>query len=184
MSKKFPLLASKSVRVLPFEQRHLTPHYVSWLNDPEVVQFSEQRHYTHTLATCTQYFEAMQESTDFFLAIEAVGESFSHIGNIGVSFDLHNAVADVSIMVGEKRVWGRGHATAAWNAVLFELLKNQGIRKVVAGTMAVNEPMIRLMKRSGMHVESTRCRHFIWEGKEVDMVQAALFFDNILKMET
>ena len=66
-------------------------------------------------------------------------------------------------------------ASVAWSAVMTEMLENQGVRKLTAGTMSVNEPMLRLIKRSGMHIEAIRSKHFIWENKEVDMVQAAIF---------
>ncbi|KTD24318.1 putative N-acetyltransferase [Legionella lansingensis] len=182
MSKIFPVLESGDIRIVKFERKHLTQRYVSWLNDPEVVKFSEQRYYEHTLATCTSYFEAVEKTTDHFLAIEALTPNLGHIGNIGVAIDIHNRVADMSIIVGEKKAWGTGLATTAWSAVLRELLMNQGIRKVTAGTMAMNESMLRLMKRSGMKIEARRARHFIWEGKEVDLVQSAIFNNELMSI--
>lgn len=169
----FPVLRFADGVVRPFEQRHLTPRYVSWLNDPEVVRYSEQRHRTHTLDSCQAYFDSFAGSPDHFLAIEA--DRHGHVGNIGISVDVSNAVADVSIIVGEKAVWGTGIASQAWCAVIDMLLKGRSVRKVTAGTMSVNEPMLRLMARSGMVVEAIRKRQALWEGKEVDMVYAAAF---------
>lgn len=160
-------------RVVRFAERHLTEHYVGWLNDPEVVRYSEQRHRRHTLDSCRAYFESFARSPHHFLAIEA--ERHGHVGNIGVTIDEPNAVADVSIIVGEKAVWGTGIASEAWCAIVQVLIREGQIRKVTAGTMAVNEPMLRLMARSGMTVEATRKRQALWEGQEVDMVYAAIF---------
>ena len=175
----FPVLDLENIRIVNFQTHHLTSRYVSWLNDPEVVQFSEQRHREHTLLTCANYFESIQQSNGHFLAIETTVDGLGHIGNIGVSIDPHNLIADISIIIGEKKAWGKGFGSIAWNAVLKEMLKNQGLRKITAGTMSVNEPMLRLMNRSGMHVESIRRNHFLWENKEVDLVQAAIFSDGI-----
>jgi len=172
---QFPVLNVESIRIVPFQRHHLTSRYVSWLNDPEVVQFSEQRHYNHTMESCEQYLASMQEGNGHFLAIETLMDDLGHIGNIGVSIDRHNRLADMSIIIGEKQAWGRGFASVAWSAVMTEMLENQGVRKLTAGTMSVNEPMLRLIKRSGMHIEAIRSKHFIWENKEVDMVQAAIF---------
>lgn len=177
-TKDIQILTAENVRVVPFSRHHLTQRYVSWLNDPEVVQFSEQRHHEHTLSTCTRYFEGIQKTDRYFFAIETSMYDIGHIGNIGVSIDAYNHLADMSIIVGEKRVWGKGLATAAWNVVLTEMLKRQGIRKVTAGTMAVNEAMLRLMQRSGMQIEAVRRHHFLWQGQEVDLVQAAIFGGN------
>jgi [ribosomal protein S5]-alanine N-acetyltransferase len=174
----FPRLDLDEVSVLPFEPRHMTQRYVSWLNDADVVRYSEQRHRQHTLESCAAYVEGMRSSGNPLLAIEARHGELGHIGNIGISIDRPNGIADVSIIVGEKRAWGTGLASQAWCAVLAELLAHQRIRKVTAGTMSVNEPMLRLMSRSSMQVESVRRRQFVWNGSEVDLVQAARFFDD------
>ncbi len=169
----FPTLTFAGGLVRPFEERHLTERYVGWLNDPEVVRYSEQRHRAHSLDSCRSYFESFAGSADHFLAIE--GEPHGHVGNIGVSIDKANGVADVSIIVGEKAVWGSGIGSKAWCAVVDALLADPAIRKVTAGTMSVNEPMLRLMARSGMAVEAVRKRQFICGGAEVDMVYGAAF---------
>ena len=171
----FPTLSLKSCRVMPFEARHLMPRYVAWLNDPDVVRYSEQRHGRHTLESCRRYFESLRSTSDYFLAIEADDVHLGHIGNIGVAVDLPNRVADVSILVGEKRAWGTGLATVAWCGVLKELFQAQQIRKATAGTMAVNDPMLRLMSRSGMHIEGVKSRQFLLDGQEIDLVMASAF---------
>jgi RimJ/RimL family protein N-acetyltransferase len=160
---------------MPFTPRHLTQRYVGWLNDPEVVRYSEQRHRLHTLDSCRSYFASFEGSDSHFLAIEAADEALGHIGNITVSVDRHNQMADLSIMIGEKTAWGGGFATAAWCAVMEDQLGRAGLRKITAGTMSVNTSMVKLMERSGMTIEARRARHFLYEGIEVDLVQAARF---------
>lgn len=61
-----------------------------------------------------------------------------------------------------------------------EMLQNHAIWKLTAGTMSVNEPMLRLIKRSGMQIEAIRPKHFVWGNKEVDMVQAAKYSESII----
>lgn len=172
-SREFPLLADGEVTVRPFTASHLTARYVAWLNDPEVVRYSEQRHRRHTLASCEEYFAAQQQSADYFLAIETT--SAGHVGNLGVSVDRHNGCADMAIVVGDRSVWGRGVAPRAWLLVQCQLLGPLGFRKVSAGTMATNTAMLRLMARSGMTVECVRPRHFLWEGQEVDLIHGAIY---------
>lgn len=158
-----------------FSERHLTERYVGWLNDPETVRYSEQRHRKHTRESCAGYFHAMRASSDLFLAIEAYDPALGHIGNISISFDDFNKSADVSIMIGEPAARGGGFATLAWNAAVETILETEGLRRVTAGTMATNEPMIALMKRSGMTIDAIRPRAFLLEGAEVDLVLASKF---------
>lgn len=169
----FGMLRFERGFVQPFERRHLTPTYVSWLNDPEIVRYSEQRHHVHTVESCRAYLESFAGSVDQFLAIES--DVHGHVGNIGISFDAANGVADVAIMVGDRAVWGTGLGSEAWCAVIAAVCARADIRKVTAGTMAVNQPMLRLMARSGMVVEAVRKRQVLCEGQEVDMIYAAIF---------
>lgn len=167
-------------RVVRFAERHLTNRYVGWLNDPDVVRYSEQRHRAHTAESCRAYYASFADSSDQFLAIElgAGNDRLQHVGNMSVTLDVPNRVADVSIILGEKSVWGSGVGTRAWTAVVEHLLSAGGVRKVTAGTMSVNGPMLRLMQRSGMTIEAVRAKQFLWEGREVDLVLAARFAAN------
>lgn len=163
--------------VSAFRDALLTERYVGWLNDPAVVRFSEQRHRQHTLDSCARYLTDMRASDGLFLSIEVVEGKSWHIGNMSVAVDKPNSSADLSIMIGEREAWGRGYASVAWNAMIRQLLWEIGLRRVTAGTMEVNEPMIRLMRRSGMRLDGVRPRHFLWEGREVGLVTASRFRD-------
>ncbi len=166
-------LTTPRLRIVTFSEKHLTARYVSWLNDPEVVRYSEQRHKRHTLESCRAYFESFEGTPNMFLAIEKK-EDGKHIGNINVYFDTPNNTADMGIIIGEKAEWGRGYASEAWNAVISHLLAT-GIRKITAGTMASNKAMLALMKKAGMVPDGTFNRQFLWEGDEIDMVHFAIF---------
>lgn len=170
-----PQLQFPGGRVVPFTERHLTQRYVDWLNDLQVVRYSEQRHRQHTLDSCREYFESFHGSPHEFLAIEAYEEGLGHIGNIAVAVDIENRVGDISIIVGEQRARGHGLGTGAWCTVVDTLLAGGRLRKVTAGTMATNAPMLRLLNRSGMHIEGRRARQFLLDGTEVDLILAARF---------
>lgn len=175
LSAEQPSLETDRLVLAPFSESHLTGAYVSWLNDPEVVRYSEQRHHTHTLAECRTYVERFKDSPDWLLAVTVKGDPLKHIGNLVVEFDLNNLTAEMTILIGEKTVWGKGYGTEAWSAVLEDLLTNRGIRKVSAGTMAANEGMLRIMDRSGMTEEARLRAHFLFEGQDMDIVRAAAF---------
>jgi RimJ/RimL family protein N-acetyltransferase len=170
---EFPVITDGSIRVLPFGEEHLTERYVGWLNDPEVVRYSEQRHGQHSLESSRQYFEAQKKSENWFLAIESLEDVPVHIGNLGVLVNRANKLADVSIMVGDKDYWGTGAGNRAWQLVLDTLLDELGFRMVIARTLVVNKPMIRVMERSGMTIDSSLPRRFFWEGRKVDVICAS-----------
>jgi ribosomal-protein-alanine N-acetyltransferase len=171
------VLTAERLDLRPFSEEYLTSRYVAWLNDPETVRYSEQRHRRHTLETCRAYFESFANTASFFWAIVAHDKELGHIGNMTATVDHANAVADLAIMIGEARARGRGFGLEAWSCACNFLLTKARMRKVTAGTMAINVPMLRVMARSGMIEEGRRRLQFLHEGKAVDVVLAAAFAD-------
>lgn len=170
-----PMIQTKRLQLHPFAERHLTPQYLAWLNDSELMRFSEQRYRSHTIESCRSYWLSFAESPNFFWAIEEVEIGLGHIGNMNAYVDVHNGLADLGIVIGEKRGQGCGYALEAWMSVCNFLFQECGVRKISAGTLAVNEPMLRLMRRAGMKDDGIRRSHFIFEGTPVDVIHMAVF---------
>jgi len=145
------------------------------LNDKTLMRFSEQRHRTHTLESGRAYWRSFEGTPHYFWALEAQDASLGHIGNLNAYVDMNNQVADLGILLGEPAARGRGLALEAWvNACAF-LIEQVGIRKVTAGMLAVNTPMLQLARRAGMVRDGRRRRQYLWEGQEVDIVHTAVF---------
>lgn len=158
-----------------FKEEYLSERYVGWLNDPEIVRYSEQRHREHTIESCRQYMNSFQGTPHFFWAVFKSHDRPEHIGNINAFIDPHNLTADIGIMIGERTIQGQGYGAEAWLGVCGFLFETQNIRKITAGTISTNIPMIRLMKKAGMVEDGIRKRHYIYDGKEVDVIHMALF---------
>lgn len=177
-----PIIYTSRLEIVPFEAEHCTDHYISWLNDPDVVRYSEQRHRRHTRQSCETYYQSFLESTcpHYFWAILIKTSSEQenpkqHIGTLTAYLDVANQVADVGIMIGKKSLWGCGYGLEAWQATLNYLLTQQNVRKVTAGMIAPNQAMFKLTQKSGMHLDGRRVRHYSWEGIEVDIIYTAIF---------
>jgi RimJ/RimL family protein N-acetyltransferase len=168
-------IESDRLKIVPFSEEYLTPSYVGWLNDPEVVRFSEQRHHVHTLESCREYMKSFFGTANHFWAVVTKDNELGHIGNINAYVDVYNSVADLGILIGERRAWRQGYGSEAWNAVCGYLLKELRIRKITAGTLSVNTAMLRVMRRAGMMEDGRRIRHRLYEGSETDVVYASLF---------
>ena len=176
------MILTPRLRIVPFAEQHLTERYVGWLNDPEVVRFSEQRFVRHTLASCRAYWSSFEGSHNCFWAIELAGGDTSerHIGNINAYVDRNNGLADVGILIGDRRIWGKGCGAEAWRAVCNWLFTHLNMRKITAGTLSCNLGMLAIMDRTGMVDDGKRVRHYLFEGEEVDMVYRAMFNSNLL----
>ena len=148
--------------------RLVLPRHPVWLNDPEVVRYSEQRHVRHTAESCAAYLETFDFETSFVWGIVS---GFDHIGNITARIDQFNDTADIGILIGERGCWGQGYGAEAWRAVCDYMLTR--VRKVEAGTMGCNAGMLRVFHKTGMVIEGHRRAHFMVDGQPVDLTMAA-----------
>ena len=163
------------LRLVPFAPRHLTRRYLAWLINPDNLRYSEQRHRHHTLASCRRYLASLRGTPHCFWAIEARDPRLGHIGNLNAYLDPANGTADLGILLGEPGARGAGFALEAWVNVCAHLIEARGVRKVTAGMLAANAPMARLARRAGMRRDGRRRRQYLCEGRESDVVYAALF---------
>lgn len=162
-------LRGELVDVRLFRPDDITDAYVAWLNDPVVVRYSNQRFRTHDRHSCTAYLSTFAGSDNLFLGVRR-RDTGQAIGTMTVYFSRHHRTADVGIMIGARDAWGRGYGQDAWSTVVNWLADRPGMRKVTAGALASNAPMIRLMERSGMAREAVRPRQELVDGEPVDIV--------------
>jgi len=172
------------LKIVLFEERHLTERYVSWLNDSETMRFSEQRHVKHTLASCREYWQSFKGTKNYFWAIEKLDLQHTHIGNMNAYLDERHNIADVGLLIGERSSWGKGLGTEAFGAACTFLFSAHSLRKITAGTVSANKGMLNIMWRSGMVEDGRRVRHFVYDNVETDLVFGALFRESWAAMKT
>lgn len=175
------LLQGQRVRLRPFTAADITDAYVAWLNEPEVVRYSNQRFVRHTRESCRRYFEGFGEgSPNLFASLRVAKPDASERGEIPVGTltayrSLQHGTADVGILLGERAVWGQGIGLEAWRLLTDWLLTTPGLRKVTAGTLACNLAMISVAERSGMQREGVRAAQEVVAGVPADIVFFARF---------
>jgi ribosomal-protein-alanine N-acetyltransferase len=168
-------IRTKRLLITPFSKRHLTERYVGWLNDHELMRFSEQRHKAHTMESCYAYWQSFEGTSNYFWAIEEVEHNFGHIGNINAYVDKNNLLADIGILIGEKKAHKRRYGIEAWIGVCHFLFQKAGMRKITAGTLSANLPMLKLARHVGMIEDGVRKMHYVNNNQEVDIIYMALF---------
>lgn len=162
-----PEIQTTRTTIVPFTVDHITPDYIAWLNDPVTVRYSQQRLRSHDEPSCHAFLKGFDGSANHFCAVTTEREG--HIGNISTTVDVHNQVADVSILIGEKSLWGQGYGCEMWCAVMQSLFA-LNIRLVTGGCVALNKGMINLMEKAEMKPYYTRKDFFLIDGQSVDSV--------------
>lgn len=149
--------------------------FAKWLNDPEIIKYSEQRHRKHTPETQLDYWHSSATVEPNLVYIisrfipSEVPDMLSPIGSVAVRVDQSNNVANVGIMIGDKSQWGKGYGFEAWECVCNYLICEKGTRKIEAGMMSLNAPMIRICTKYGMRHEAIVQGHFLLNGQPVSM---------------
>ena len=166
-------MESERLRLRAFTPGDIQANYVAWLNDPQVVQFSNQRFYKHSEASCRQYLASFAHTDNRFLAIE---DKLTHelMGTLTMYINLNHQTADIGILIGNTYHWGKGVGYEAFSLAVESLLQVK-MRKVTAGTMACNLGMIKVMEKCGMSLEATRTAQEILDGQAVDLLYFAKF---------
>jgi ribosomal-protein-alanine N-acetyltransferase len=168
-----PLEGTK-VRLRAFQSGDITPTYLSWLNNPLVVRYSNQRFFQHTLETSRRYLENFAGSTNHFIAI-CDRDHEALIGTLTIHRNLHHGTADIGILLGDPASWGRGFGLDAFFTVTQALERSGQVRKLTAGTLSVNKGMLRIIERAGFELEAVRRGQELLDGQPVDVVYYARF---------
>ena len=174
MFNKFPTIEGSKVILKTFDLSHIDDEYISWLNDPIVVQYSNQRFRTHTRDSCVEYFNSFDGTNNYFNLIVSKLDGKA-IGTMSIYVAEQHQTADVGIMIGARRAWGVGHGLDAWNRTLQWLFAELKIRKVTAGTLDCNSAMIKVMEKSGMQLEARRPKQELHNGVPHDLVYYGIF---------
>lgn len=164
--KKDKIILTSNLMLRPFTYKDITPKYIRWLNDKELMKYSDQKFTKHTRTSCVKYFSSFKGTDNLFLAVIKDGR---HIGNITVDINKNHSVADIRILMSE-----HGYGTEAFKAVCDYLL-SKNIRKITAGTLSINIPMLRVMEKCGMVDDGIRKCQCMHENREADIVYKALF---------
>lgn len=144
--KVTPVLFTRRLTLDPYTVESVTERHVRWLNDPDIVVFSDQLFKRHTLKTQRAYAKTLEEDPNRHGWLLRVGGE-KDIGTITATID-RGRVADMGILLGEE--YEQGYATEAWLVVMQWLLADAGMKLVTCGCRKGNVSMRLLAQRVGM----------------------------------
>lgn len=169
----FPLSGSK-VELSIFNADDITDDYVSWLNDPSIVMYSNQRFKVHTRESSRLYLKSIAQADAIFIAIKDI-QTNKMIGTMTSYLNVYHHTADIGIMLGDKSYWGQGIGRQSWKMLMDFLLYKANVRKVTGGTLSCNHGMISIMEGLGMLPDGVRISQEIVAGRSQDIIHYAAF---------
>ena len=172
--KRALLLAGRLTLMRPFIADDISTDYLDWLSDPEVMRFSNQRFRKHTRESALAYLKSFARSGNLFLSIY-LAESRRLVGTINAYLSQYHQTADMGLLIGDRSCWGSGIGLDAWSTLQDYLLSDCRLRKVTGGTLRCNVGMVKIMERSGMHLEAVRKRQELVDKVPQDILYYAKF---------
>jgi len=168
------VLQGKKVLLRHFTKQDIDDTYISWLNNPDVVRFSNQRFLKHDRKSSLHYLASFKSTDNLFISICQLPDG-KPVGTMTAYMAKPHGTVDVGILIGDKSVWGSGIGQDAWDTLMNWLFEHNNIRKLTAGTLAGNYGMIKIMERAGMHQEAIRKEQEIVNKQAMDILCYAKF---------
>ena len=176
------MIRGTKIRLRALEHDDL-PHFVRWINDPEVRRFMIMR-YPLSMTEEEGWWEGfLQRKNDYIFAIEA--EDKTYIGNVGLhGIERENRRAVLGIIIGEKAYWGQGYGTDAIRTMLQWAFGYLNLNRVTLNVYSYNERAIRCYQKCGFQHEGTmRKAHYI-DGQYFDEWVMGILRDEFLARRT
>ena len=173
-----PVLADERMRLAPFLPEHVCQAYVGWLNDPDVVRFTEARFAPHTVATARAYVAENLASDNAYLWRILGGEDAEgiHVGNLRLgNIDRHHRRGTIALIIGAAEARGQGIGPRAIELAAAYGFEQLGLDKIFAGMYANNTPSIRAFAKAGFEPEARLRGHHVYQGARIDGVIMARF---------
>ncbi len=138
-------IKGRRVTLAPFEPEQITARYIAWLNDPDVNRYSRRHGKTTCEAEARAWLESLVDD-ERVLAVHVPG--FGHVGNVKYGpVDWQGRRADISILIGERELWGQSVGAEAVYLVSRHLFETVGLERVDAGSY--NPAFVRLVEKLG-----------------------------------
>ena len=110
MKKDVKIDIDNNIQLRTLIKIDVTEKYVAWLNDYEIMKYTEQKYFEHFFSSVSDFVEQKYNSeNDLLFGIFFDG---THIGNIKLGpIRFEHMSAEVSYFIGEKKFWGKGIAS-------------------------------------------------------------------------
>lgn len=136
-----------NILLRPLSEKDVTLEYVSWLNDPEIRRYLGIRHRTPPFdrEDIVKFLRDCIHNRRFHWGICVDGR---HVGNISCSaWSNENGWIDMSFIIGDKAIHGKGIATLSVGAAMKYLFDIKKFNRIQAHAVIENTQSLRLMEK-------------------------------------
>lgn len=172
---KTTFLTGKNIYLRPLEEKDIEGNYVAWLNDPEVCSYNSHHVFPYTHEGAKNYIKTVSKSPSAIVLAIVLKKNNMHIGNISLqNINYINRSAELAILIGEKKYWGRGYSKEAAYLIVNHGFQEINLHRIYCGTSAKNTAMQKLADFLGMKEEGRRREAMFKHNRFVDAIEYGL----------
>jgi [ribosomal protein S5]-alanine N-acetyltransferase len=168
-----PVLTGDAIYLEGLSEQHISQRYTDWLNDKEVCRDNMHGLGDNTIEKTRKYVEDVDRSDKKAVFAIITKDGNRHVGNISLLISWENNSGEISIIIGEKDVWGKGIGLEAYKLLTEYAFKTLGLHRVHSGMTSRNKAMIRVAEKNGMVFEGLSKEAFLKNGEYFDIFQYA-----------
>jgi len=147
----------------------VTNEYVAWLNDDEVIRYTDQRHSTQTFDSVKDY--VIDKYNSMYDLLFGIYYEDKHIGNIRLGAnDLKNNLSFIGYFIGDKSYWRKGICKEILIKLTTYAFEELGLYKLEAEVISLNIASQKTLIHSGFNLEGVRKNHEVVGGKRYDLL--------------
>jgi RimJ/RimL family protein N-acetyltransferase len=162
-------ISGKNIQLKLLTPDNLSNDYINWMQDDEVMQFTESRFDAYTLEDLKEYVKNVTHK-DFFFGI-FLKESGEHIGNIKIGgIDEIHRFADMGLIIGNKQMWGKGYGTETIQLATYIAFEELNLNKLIAGIYSNNMASYAAFMKAGYKEAGRLKKHYFYKGTYVDKI--------------
>jgi len=168
-------LPGSGLSLEPLRAEDVSAAYISWLNDPETMRYTESRYAKHTRESTQAYIRNTNADPAVWMWRIVLADG-THVGNIRLSApQIAHRRGSLGIIIGEKNLRGKGIGPRAIDLVAAYAFGKLGIHKLNAGIYANNVASQRAFEKVGFKREAVLQDHYFIDGRYVDGIMMARF---------
>ncbi len=154
-------------------ERQDIPQFVSWLNDPEIIE-NLMIYAPLSRAEEEDWFNHMLERSkdERPLVIEVLeGDEWIMVGNCGIhNIDWRCRSAELGIFIGEKKYWNQGYGTAVMRLLLKYGFQTLNLNRLMLDVYDSNHRAIRTYEKAGFIHEGRKRQAMYKDGRYMDIL--------------
>lgn len=157
----------KKINLKKISKKDITTDYINWMNDYEVVKFTEQKYFKHTKKNIKNFLEKVNK--DKYSLIYGIFFNDLLLGTVKIgNINQIHKTADISYIIGNKKFWNKGIGSIVVRKICLITFKKLKLKKLIAGTYSVAIGSQKVLINNGFKQEGILTNQIYFNKKRID----------------